>query len=276
MVIKKKKTIQPELDAPKRDTWAGWHKKVCIAVPTTGNVRVEWMMARFGQVIPCNWANGDIFQSFDQYSPMGWAVADARNICIQHSIQNGFEWTLFIDHDVILPPDTFLKMNEYMRTGKYPVVCGLYYCKGSHPEPLIFRGRGTGYYDKWKRGEKIWVDGIPMGCTLIHNSIMKPLYDKSETYSCSTLGNPIVVRRVFETPRKAWYDPETASYNTQVGTEDLFWCDRVMKEKIFEKCGVAKYKKYQKMEFPFLLDTSIFCQHIDPMGQQFPANVGIR
>jgi hypothetical protein len=261
------------MQAPKRDVWQGWQKKVCIAVPTTGQVRVEWMMARFSQVIPVNWANGDIFQYFDQYSPMGWAVADARNCCVHYSVTGGFEWTLFIDHDVILPPDCFLKMNEYMRSKKYPVVCGLYYCKGSNPEPLLFRGRGTSYYDKWKRGDKVWVDGIPMGCTLIHNSVMKAIYDVSEQYTLKTLGGPQVSRRVFETPRKVWYDPEAGTYNTQIGTEDLFWCDRVMKEKIFEKSG---WKKFQKMQYPFLLDTSIFCQHIDERGFMYPANVGIR
>lgn len=267
---------QADLQVPKSDAWAGWHKKVCIAVPTTGLVRIEWMMARFGQIVPVNWANGDIFQWFDMYSPMGYAVADARNVCVQYAISNGFEWTIFIDHDVILPPDTFLKLNEYMREKKYPVVCGLYYCKGSHPEPLIFRGRGTSFYDKWTRGEKVMVDGIPMGCNLIHNSLMKVIYDNSEVYTVPSMAGPIVVRRVFETPRKAWYDPEEGKYNTQTGTEDLFWCDRIMKEKAFEKCGVKEWAKFQKEKYPFLCDTSIFCQHIDERGVMYPANVGIR
>jgi len=262
--------LQPKLFAPKRDVWKGWKKTVCIAVPTTGLVRIEWMMARFGQVIPVNWSNGDIFQYFDQFSPLGWAVADARNICVEYAISQKFEWVLFIDHDVILPPDTFLKMGKYMRDGDKPVVCGLYYCKGSHPEPLLFRGRGTSFYNKWKKGDKVWVDGIPMGCTLIHSSILRVLYDKSEIYTCRTMAGQVVVRRVFETPREAHFDPETGKYNFKVGTEDLFWCDRVMKEKVFEKCGVKKYKKFQKKKYPFLLDTSIFCRHIDENGRQYP------
>ncbi|MFC1709491.1 hypothetical protein ACFL2J_05525 [Candidatus Omnitrophota bacterium] len=262
--------MKPSFYAPKSKKWQGWKKRVCIAVPTTGLVRVEWMMARFGQVIPVNWSNSDIFQFFDQFSPMGWAVADARNICVEYSITGGFEWTLFIDHDVILPPHCFLKMNAYMRSAKYPVVCGLYWCKGSHPEPLLFRGRGTSYYDKWKAGDKVQVDGIPMGCTLIHNSLLKVMYDTSQVYTCSTMSGPVVVRRVFETPRQAWFDPEKCLYNTRVGTEDLFWCDRVMREKVFEKSGVPQFKKFQKMKYPFLLDTSIVCKHIDENGRQYP------
>lgn len=264
------KLMQPRMFVPKSDEWRGWKKRICIAVPTTGLVRVEWMMARFGQVIPVNWSNGDIFQYFDQFSPMGYAVADARNICVEYAVSQGFEWTFFIDHDVLLPPDTFLKINEYMRRGDIPVVCGLYYCKGSHPEPLLFRGRGTSFYSRWKRGDKVWVDGIPMGCTLVHTSILKHLYDRSKVETVPSLAGPVVVRKVFETPRQAWFDPETSRYNTRVGTEDLFWCDRVRNEKSFAGCGIKKYKKYQSMKYPFLIDTSIWCKHIDEDGRQYP------
>jgi len=262
--------MQPKMFGPKRDLWAGWKKRICIAVPTTGLVRVEWMMARFGQVIPCNWSNGDMFQFYDQFSPMGWAVADARNICVEYCLSQGFEWLFFIDHDVILPPDTYLKINEYMTKGDIPVVSGLYYCKGSHPEPLVFRGRGNGCFTDWKPGEKVWADGIPMGCTLIHASMLRVLYDASEVYTCNTLYGPVVVRRVFETPREAKFDPEKMTYERRTGTEDLFWCDRMKNEKVFEKCGVEKYKKFQKKKYPFLIDTSMFCKHIDENGKKYP------
>jgi len=630
--------MQPKMFGPKRDLWAGWKKRICIAVPTTGLVRVEWMMARFGQVIPCNWSNGDMFQFYDQFSPMGWAVADARNICVEYCLSQGFEWCFkgdteietelgvkcikdikvgemvkthkgryrpvlkamkrpygqgnplvcintphskirctpehpfmvlrqgenkedvdmitwtraesitskdkllypspertqdfvnfncyantngvngdakkgsikngkfigkmevdrglayffglylaegncehdgirftfnnneseyidsvkkiceerfgrtptiyrrwatsvklnirslskvfgelfgtnarmkkipseiyawslqnrlafikgyldgdgsknsgvtfnsaskelvngletlciasgisikkygyiepnesrmkdgtiikntgayygyiskssyekildlslandtgnflevdivsveqkqmagnlndyhvynleveddnsyiaqgviahncfFIDHDVILPPDTYLKINEYMTKGDIPVVSGLYYCKGSHPEPLVFRGRGNGCFTDWKPGEKVWADGIPMGCTLIHASMLRVLYDASEVYTCNTLYGPVVVRRVFETPREAKFDPEKMTYERRTGTEDLFWCDRMKNEKVFEKCGVEKYKKFQKKKYPFLIDTSMFCKHIDENGKKYP------
>lgn len=265
---KTSKTLHvPDMGVPKSSEWEGWQKRICMAVPTTGSVRVEWMMSRFGQVVPCNWSQGDIFQFMDQYSPMGWAVADARNVCVQYFIDQGFEWLFFIDHDVILPPDTFLKINEYMNKGDIPVVCGLYYCKGTHPEPLLFRGRGSSVYQDWEQGDKVWVDGIPMGCTLIHGSIIKLMYEDSEVYNLGTIAGPVVVRRVFETPRKAWYDPELGRYNSRVGTEDLWWCDRVMKDKYLERAG---WPKFQRKKYPFLVDTSMFCKHIDEHGRMYP------
>jgi hypothetical protein len=241
--------------------------KVCIAVPTTGLLRVEWVMARYGCVIPVNWSNGDMFQFVQQDGPHGYCVADARNICIEYFISGGFEWLFFNDQDTCLPSHTFLKIGEYMREGKYPVVCGLYYCKGTYPEPLIFRGRGNGYFDDWKFGDKVMVDGIPMGCTLIHRSVLKLMYDESEVYSVPSQYGPVTVRRVFETPRASWQDPESGKFNAVGGTEDLPWCDRVMKDKILERAG---WPKIGKMKYPFLMDTSIFCQHIDNNGFKYP------
>jgi hypothetical protein len=154
-----------------------------------------------------------------------------------------------------------------MREMKYPVVCGLYYCKGSYPEPLLFRGRGNGYFHNWKFGDKVEVDGVPMGCTLIHCTVLKVMYDNSEVYSVPSQYGPVTVRRVFETPRMSWHDPESGKYNSQGGTEDIPWCDRVMKDKILEKAG---WKEAAKKKNPFLCDTSIFCQHLDRSGAIYP------
>lgn len=261
---------QAKIEMPTSSLWQGWKKRICIAVPTTGRVRVEWMMARFAQVIPCNWSHGDIFQMFSQQSPLGYAVAEARNVCVEYFISQGFEWLLFIDHDTCIPPDTFLKINDYMLTAEYPVVCGLYFCKGSHPEPLIYRGRGNGFYNNFRRGEKVMVDGIPMGLTLIHRDIMKYLYDNSPVETVPGINGPVVVRKVFETPKNSWFDPESGRYAGQSGTEDLFWCDRVINENVFEKCGNPRWAKFAKMKNPFLCDTSIFARHIDEDGRQYP------
>lgn len=34
-----------------------WNNRVLIFTPTTGLVRTEWVNARYGQIIPCNWSN---------------------------------------------------------------------------------------------------------------------------------------------------------------------------------------------------------------------------
>ena len=39
-----------------------WMNRILIGTPTTGIVRIEWVMARFGQVIPTNWSATDNIQ----------------------------------------------------------------------------------------------------------------------------------------------------------------------------------------------------------------------
>jgi hypothetical protein len=157
-----------------------------------------------------------------------------------------------------------VKLADYMNKGDIPVVSGLYYLKGDPSEPIVYRGRGNSFYDNWKRGQKVWVDGVPTGCLLVHMSVMKEIYKDAEPYNA--LGRQ--VRKVFETPSKVYEDPETGRKEAMHGTSDLFWCDHVRNNGILKKAG---FEKIGRKKFPFLLDTSMLCKHIDlTTGQQYP------
>jgi len=99
---------------------------------------------------------------------------------------------------------------------------------------------------------------------MIHKSIMKVLFDESEVYEPKV---GIKVKKIFETPSKAWFDPEQNSWHKASGTEDLTLCTRIMKDNILKKAG---WPKLQRKKYPFLIDTSIFCRHIDWNGMQYP------
>ena len=238
--------------------------RIMVGIPMTGTLRSEWVMARYGQIIPCNWGQVDCIQWLDQFSPMQFSVADARNAIATKAVEDKFEWLFFIDHDVVLPPVTLLRLNDYMLKKDIPIVGGVYFTRSAPAEPLIYRGRGNSYFTNWKFGEKVWVDGMGLGCHLIHVSILKALYDESESYNLQ--GS--VVRRIFETPAKCWFDPETMGWQSCVGTEDLAFYTRIMKNDIFRKAG---WQKIAKKKYPFLCDTGIFCKHIDWDGVQYPA-----
>ncbi len=239
-------------------------RRLMVGIPMTGNLRCEWHLAKTQQVIPCNWSQQDFVQFVDQYSPIKFMVADARNIIAQAAVRENFEWLLFIDHDVCLPPLFMVTINDYMIRATIPIFGGLYFTKSVPSEPLVYRGRGTGYYADWKIGDKVWVDGMGMGATVIHVSILRALYEESEEYTVA--GETI--RRVFETPSRVFYDPESKSFHTQIGTEDLEFCSRIMRDGIFEKAG---WPKYAKKRFPFMIDTKLFCWHIDENGIKYPA-----
>lgn len=241
--------------------------RILVGVPMTGLIRSEWAIARYGQIIPCNWSHSDVIHWINQCTPLGYAVAEARNLVAHEAIKGKFEWLFFIDHDVILPPDCFVKINQYMMAAKYPVVSGLYFAKCHPPEPLLYRGRGNSFYNKWKPGEKVWVDGIPMGCTLIHVSVLKAMAADAPDYTIS--GNR-TVKKIFDTPAGTHVDVEKKSWHGFAGTEDLAWCNRVIAGKYLHKAG---WKDVSKKTYPFLVDTSIFCKHMTMDGQVYPKGV---
>ncbi len=173
-----------------------------------------------------------------------------------------------LEHDVIIPKDCFLQLNEYLRHKDTPIVSGLYFTRSSPAEPLIFRGRGTSFYDDWKLGDKVWCDGVPTGCLLIHRSILELMWNDAEEYQAG----PITTRRVFETPRRQWVSPDADEFNTITGTSDLQWCTDVIEGDYIRKAGWHDYwESVPDKKWPILCDTNLFCYHIEKDGRQFPS-----
>lgn len=240
-----------------------WRNRILIATPATGNVRMEWVLARYGQIVPTNWSHVEFIQWINNYVTMEYLLPDAENIIARLVVENDFQWLLMIEQDNIIPPDAFIRINQYMKDKKVPVVSGLYFTKSTPPEPVLYRGRGVGSYEDFKIGDKVWVDGVPFGFTLIHGSILKAMWKESEEYSI----NGQIVKRVFRHPDIQWKDPSGMGFGAVRGTTDLQWCTRVMEEGFFKKAG---WPEYQKKKYPFLVDTNIFVKHIDDQGRQFP------
>ena len=234
-----------------------------IGTPTTGLVRMEWVNARYGQIIPTNWSYIETKQWMSPMIPLGFQVADAENLIAKACIEGKFDWLLFIESDNVLPPDAFIKLNQYMIKEDVPVVGGLYFTKSDPPEPMIYREPGKGYFDDWKMGEKVWCRGLPFGCTLIHGSIIRALWDISPEY----VVNGQTTRRVFKNPEDIFTDPEAKDCVITQGTTDLNFCNQLIEQKIFDKAG---WSSYQKKKYPFLVDTTIFVKHIDNNGLQWP------
>jgi len=238
--------------------------RVMIATPTEGDIRMEWAAARYGMTIPTNWSTVNVTQFLNPYIPKRFGVADAQNMIVQHAIDKDFEWLWLIEDDTIPPQDAIIRFNKYIRDESHPVVSGLYYTRSIPSEPMIYRGRGTSYFTDWKRGDLVYADGVPTGMLLIHMGIIREMYKESPEYL--TL-NGHSVRRVFNNPMEMWFDESKGEFGQVTGTSDLDWCTRVMEGNYFEKAG---WSKFQKMQYPFLVDTNIFCRHIDRDGTVYP------
>jgi hypothetical protein len=236
--------------------------RILIATATTGLVRIEWVQARYGQMIPVNWSQVQYLEYVPGYYPLRYLVADAQNLIANVAIEKDFEWLLLWEHDNIPTPDALMRLNDYMNSGEYPVISGLYYTRSRPSYPLVFRGRGTGSYTKFKLGDLVWVDGVPTGFLLIHCNLLREMAKDSETY---TLKNR-QIKRIFETPR-IYEKFENGDVNSIEGTSDLYWSTKVITGNYLAKAG---WPELSKKKYPFLIDTNIFCKHINPDGEMFP------
>jgi hypothetical protein len=241
----------------------GYVNRLLVATPVTGIVRIEWVQARYGQIIPINWSMVQMLQYMNSFYALRYQVADSQNMCVKALVEGDFQWMLFIEHDTCPPPDAFMKINKYIRDNSHPVVSGLYYTRSRPSEPLVFRGDGTSCYTDFEIGEKVWVDRVPTGFLLISGDLLKKMWEESEEYTVAGQ----VTRRVFDTPRDLWFDPETNHFNTMVGTSDMYWSRRVIKDGFLERSG---WPDFQEKQYPFLIDTTIFCRHINIDGEVFP------
>lgn len=248
-----------------------WKKRLLVSTPTLGVVRFEWAHARYNQIIPVNWeATGfdikyDSGHGFFGYHPIGFSIDDAYNQIVKKAMELNVEWLLTIEDDVIVPCDLMVKMAQYMDEDKVPIVSGLYYLRGEPTLPLLFRGRGNGAFKDFKIGEKVWCDGLTMGCLLMHTSILKWFWEKEPEYR---LTNGEMTKKVFETPRRIFIDPQTMGQYIQAGTQDLPFFDKIIDQGVLKKTG---WHNIARRKYPFLCDTSIFCRHIDRnTGRQYP------
>lgn len=268
---KSKKTIDQSIKdnlkfKPDINPDEGWNKRVLVFTPSRGLVRTEWVQARYGQIIPTNWSMVEMTQFVSPYLPIGYQLADAQNLMAKKVVEDDFEWIIYIEDDNVIPPDTIRTFNEYMINKKVPVVSGVYFTKSVPPEPLIYRGRGNGYFNDWKFGDLVWASGIPFGCRLEHASLIKAAWEKSPEYYVAG----IPTRRVFEQPGRMFFDEKNQGMKAVSGTTDLAWCNRIIEDKLFLD---TPFPEYAEMKYPFLVDTNLFVKHIDQNGRQYPLEV---
>ncbi len=240
----------------------GYINRLLLGTASQGTVRIEWHSAVRGLIVPTNWSMVSMVQPISSFVPLRFSTADAQNLMVRELIVHDFEWLLMLEEDTIPPADLFVRLNQYMRDDPHPVVSALYYTKSEPSEPLIYRGRGNGAFLNFKMGEKVWCDGVPTGCLLVHSALLRAMWQEAEEYQ--VYGQ--TTRRVFETPVRSWINPETGMVNTITGTSDLDWCTKVMRGGYFKKAG---WGAFQRKKYPFLVDTALRCQHITPDGRIF-------
>ena len=199
--------------------WERQRPSVLLAILTREIVSTKWAAGFRNLVLPAQ--SGVSFRA-------GAPFDVARNAACTDALQNGFQWLMFLDDDVVAPPDTFARLSQ----SNHDIVSGLYYRRQEPICPVAMTmdadGKST-WVTQWNPPNSIVeVDLVGAGCLLIH-------------------------RRVLERVQSPWFTWE-------IGRDDVPKTRSAMSED-FAFCMKAK-----QAGFKVHLDTSIRCEHVG-LGQ---------
>lgn len=100
----------------------------------------------------------------------------AKERLCEMAIQNGCQFILLIDDDVIPPHDGLMKMLRLWKSdSKYKILSGVYFSKSDPPMPLIFKGNLKGSYWDWTIDDIIEADGAGAGFLFIDTAMLKKM-----------------------------------------------------------------------------------------------------
>lgn len=190
-------------------------KKILIAVPCYSYTQPLTMESIYSLVIPTDCITELKFIA-------GYTVAQARNRLVQYSIDNNFDYTFFVDSDIILPKDTLNKLFEL----NVPIATAWYIKK--------MEGDGiTELYNPIK-------DSSQLG-NIMENDLPKDSLIQIE--ACG-FGCTLVDNKVFNSMSKShWF--EYMDKPEFICSEDINFCIKV-----------------NNLKYNIICDTSLRCNHI--------------
>lgn len=163
--------------------------KILIASPTGREIEVQTAASLIGML-----KIGEI----GVFMPSGYSVDTARNLIVEHALEIGYDYIMWVDSDMILPKETLVKLWTHQKD----IVSGVYAYKvlnGQNAVAKRFKDKDADVYEdiplKEIREEDklIELDGIGFGCVLtkvdVFRNIEKPwfIYDKDmgeDIYFC--------------------------------------------------------------------------------------------
>ena len=192
-------------------------KRIAIVIPNYQHIETECLKSVYDLLIPPGFTTELIIVQ-------GYTVETARNRGVEIVINGGFDYTLWVDSDIILPPNILPKLlstNADIATGWYPKkLSGSKITELYGPDKLSRYEMVNIMTDELpKNGGVIPILGCGFGCTLVKNHVYSAIGDRDWFHYHSTDG--------------------------KLCSEDLDFC-----------------KKAKEKGFSIVADTSLRCPHI--------------
>ncbi|MHA2426012.1 MAG: methyltransferase domain-containing protein [Candidatus Thorarchaeota archaeon] len=171
----------------------------------------------------------------------GLEVGEARCVAVEQlmRVRPLPKFLFFLDYDVIPMFDCLTKLySRAIYHPDYDIFAGVYPCKSSPPEPLVYKELGEGPYCDWAVGDLLFeMAGVHMGLSLIRTS----LFERMEWGPDDPLFKTVDMKELKE-----------GRLRSERGTEDLYFCDRARKE----------------VGAKIMVDTSVLAGHINNQNGQ--------
>ena len=145
-------------------------KKILIAVPTNRNIEAQTFKSIYDLIIPEGYEV--TFQYF-----WGYQVDQVRNLIVDWSMRNGFDYLFSVDSDIAFAPDTLAKLLAHDKD----IVSGLYIQRipGTHTVEVMRKNAFGGVthvdYADIKGQGLVPIDGCGFGCVLIKTEVLKAI-----------------------------------------------------------------------------------------------------
>lgn len=143
--------------------------KILIAVPTFENILPEC----FQSIYDLDKDGHDVHFEFVK----GYDCAKARNMIVKTAIEGGYDYTLMVDSDIVLPPDTL----KIFLSDPCPIIMGLYPKKRTaNSETTLVKpdakdNNNRYFYHTLPKEQRFPIRAGGFGCVLIHKDVFKHL-----------------------------------------------------------------------------------------------------
>ena len=147
--------------------------KVMIGIPTIDKVDASFMSSVLGM----DYSDGNKYSFTMRCNSM---IYDARNSMALEAINGGYDYLLMLDSDMVLEPDTVIRLVEDIEQSGADLVTGIYFKRRLPTAPVIYRHidwyedevlgaqESAEVYEDWpENGGLFDVEGCGMGCCVI-------------------------------------------------------------------------------------------------------------
>ena len=145
-----------------------------IGIPTRGMIHYQILTCWRTLMMPMNSRINHTFAA-------GFEVGDARNNLVQQFLADKhLKYLMFFDDDILMKPESFLKLARAFSETDYDILGGIYRLKDGSRQQVAYRRSEDGYMESItdddmlpEKGNVIDLDIIGMGFTCIKRSVLE-------------------------------------------------------------------------------------------------------